>query len=341
MPLTRNSGCKITTFYLIQQIFLSFCGRIYSFLCNFALEMRKKEISILIPVYNDMCVDIVKKLAGLCEKERAYHNYFIYEIIVADDASPNKLCVEKNAFINKIANCSFIVKEANSGSAATRNFLAKKSRYQWLLFLDCDMKIVRDDFISCYLDNNCTSVINGGICIAKGDKHNLRCLYETHCAPMHQPEKRAQRPYQSFRSTNFMIERSVMLEYPFDERFKKSGYEDVMFGKVLKDNHVSIAHIDNPTMMVDFEDNTQYMEKIERSLRTLYAFKDELRGYSHLLTLVGGIHINAVFLIIRVWHTLFGAIERKILCSHHPILTIFNIYRLGYYLSLTKKRLKQ
>ncbi len=298
--------------------------------------MSKNEISILIPVYNEACVDIVRRLADMCEKEQARRREFRYEILVADDASSDKLTIEQNRLINTLVNCSFIEKEHNTGSAATRNFLAQKSQYRWLLFLDCDMRIVCDDFLVRYLDCESADVVNGGICINQDDKHNLRCLYETYCAPMHHPSKRNERPYQCFRSTNFMIERSVMLAHPFDERFKKSGYEDVMFGKTLKENHICIVHIDNPTMMVDFESNARYVEKIERSLHTLYTFREELRGYSRLLTFVNGIHIHFVLTLFRCWHSLFGALERRILCGKHPVLAVFNLYRLGYYITLTK-----
>ena len=336
MLLSRNSGCKITIFYLFSQTFSLICCSFYGFLCNFAQEMSKNEISILLPVYNEACVDIVRRLAAMCENERARRPDFTYEILVADDASPCVSSIEQNRQINTIPHCTFIEKERNTGSAATRNFLAQKSQYQWLLFLDCDMQIVSQDFLARYLDCASDGVVNGGICIKEGDTQNLRCLYETHCAPMHHYTKRSERPYQSFRSTNFMIERSLMISHPFDERFKKSGYEDVMFGKTLKEHRIRITHIDNPTMMVDFESNACYVEKIERSLRTLYSFRDELRGYSRMLTIVNGIHIKQVLTLIRCWHRLFGALERRILCGKHPVLAVFNLYRLGYYISLTK-----
>jgi hypothetical protein len=37
---------------------------------------------------------------------------------------------------------------------------------------------------------------------------------------------------------------------------------------------------------------------------------------------------------IRLWHRLFGALERRNLCSNHPSLNVFKLYKLGYYLSL-------
>ena len=130
-----------------------------------------------------------------------------------------------------------------------------------------------------------------------------------------------------------MIEREVFESCPFDERFTRSGYEDVLFGKMLKQRQVAITHIDNPVMMTEFEGNADYVRKIERSLRTLYTFREELRGYSRILTFDKGIHIGAVRGLIRLWHRLFGHLERRNLCSNRPILKLFNLYRLGYYLT--------
>ena len=95
-----------------------------------------------------------------------------------------------------------------------------------------------------------------------------------------------------------------------------------------------ILHIDNPMGFCCFETNAEFIEKTEEGLRTLYAFRNDLRGYSRLLTFVQGIHIPAILWLIRLWHRLFGAQERRNLCGFRPHLSLFKIYRLGYYLSL-------
>ena len=299
----------------------------------------KQELSILIPVYNTVCTDMVRILSQQCESIRQQHSSFCYEIIVADDASTDAACIELNQQIIRLPWCCFIKKETNTGSASTRNFLARNSKYQWLLFLDCDMLISNNNFIEQYLnDGHPSKVINGGINIGHCEEgnSNLRFLYEKQNEPYHTAEKRSLRPYHSFRSTNFLIERETMLACPFDERFLKSGYEDVLFGKQLKQKHISVAHIDNPTTMADFENNPDYITKIERSLRTLHTFRSDLSGFSPLLTFVGGIHINLVRIAFRQWHRFFGKAEHRWLCSHHPNLTVFKLYKLGYYLTLTK-----
>ena len=183
-------------------------------------------------------------------------------------------------------------------------------------------------------------VVNGGICIIEDPRlrHCLRYIYEKAAEPMHTAEKRQANRYQEFRSTNFLADRSVFESCPFDERFTRSGYEDVLFGKTLKQQRISVSHIDNPVMMTEFESNPNYVNKIERSLRTLHEFHQELRGYSRILTFADGIHISAVRTVIRLWHRIFGRLERRNLCSSRPWLKLFNIYRMGYYLTETNNK---
>ena len=81
-------------------------------------------LSILLPAYNQVCVERVITLKRLCDSIPSLN----YEIIVADDGSPDLGAVERNSAINSMANCRFIRKERNEGSAATRNRLAELSQ---------------------------------------------------------------------------------------------------------------------------------------------------------------------------------------------------------------------
>lgn len=294
------------------------------------MKTKKREVSVLIPNYNNVCVELVTVL-----QRQAEALGISYEILVADDASPMKEAIRQNEDINALPHCRYIVKETNSGSAATRNFLGAQSQYPWLLFLDCDISIPDDHFLERYVTDDHEGVVNGGIRITDDDglRHNLRYLYEKAAEPAHTAEKRQANRYQEFRSTNFIIERRVFEKCRFDERFTRSGYEDVLFGKMLSQQQVSVTHIDNPVMMTEFEPNADYVRKIERSLRTLHTFRNELRGYSRILTFDSGIHIGAVRGMIRLWHRLFGGLERRNLCGKRPCLKLFNLYRLGYYIS--------
>lgn len=294
-------------------------------------QWKKTELSILIPNYNNVCVDLVT-----CLQQQAETLGIDYEVIVADDHSPQQESIRENEAINEIPHCRYIVKKQNTGSAATRNYLGAQSRYRWLLFLDCDITIPSDDFLMRYVADGNEGVINGGICIIDDERlrHNLRYLYEKSAEPAHTAEKRQRQQYREFRSTNFLIERTAFEACPFDERFTRSGYEDVLFGKQLKQHGISITHIDNPVMMTEFEANPDYVNKIERSTRTLFAFRQELRGYSHVITLAEGIHVPLVRIVIRLCFKLFGNLVRRNLCGQRPCLRLFNPYRFGYYLTL-------
>ena len=298
-------------------------------------KLVKNELSILIPNYNNVCVELV---AGL--QKQAERLGITYEILIGDDASPQSETIQQNLPINQLPHCQFIQKEKNTGSAATRNFLGRQAKYRWLLFLDCDIVVAHEDFLERYMSDEHEGVINGGICITQDPtlNHCLRYIYEKAAEPEHTAEKRQTNRYQEFRSTNFMIERTVLEACPFDERFTRSGYEDVMFGKMLKQQSASVYHIDNPVMMTEFEPNSNYMDKIDRSLRTLHTFRNELRGYSRILTFADNIHIPAVLALMRLWHRIFGAAIRRNLCGQHPILRLFNIYRLGYFLCYQPKK---
>ncbi|MBR7171687.1 MAG: glycosyltransferase family 2 protein [Prevotella sp.] len=293
-------------------------------------------LSILIPAYNYVCVNLVKGL-----QKQAQQLGISYEIIVADDGSTAKQAIKINRGIANIPNCTYIEREENAGRAAIRNFLAEQSKYAWLLFLDCDMQLPDGLFLKRYMSNatDDIDVIDGGISIGGDHKalgNNIRYLYEHRAEPKHTARERGKRPYKSFRTTNYMVRRKVALAYPFDQRFRHYGYEDVLFGKQLKSVGIRILHIDNPMVLTDYETNPVFIAKTEEAMRTLAKFKSELKGYSQIITAADTLSHSHLDLVIRLWHRLMGGIERKILTGNHPWLPLFNIYRLGYYLSLTK-----
>ena len=289
-----------------------------------------KNLSILIPTYNDPCADLVRVLqrqADLLDID--------YEIIVADDGSTRQEVIEANRAINLLPHCRVEERKQNVGRAAIRNFLAQQAQYDWLLYLDCDLIVANDDFLYRYTKNSNCDVIDGGVAVNADEakfKNNLRYCYELQASYHHTVQQRNQQAYRSFRTTNFVISRQVMLSIGFDERFHSYGYEDVFFGKKLEENSIDIMHIDNPTILSNFEMNEHYIRKVEESLRTLHQFRDELQGYSGLLSLANRLHPVAP--LIRLWHSVNKKWERRLLTGPHPSLRLFQLYRLGYLMSL-------
>ena len=102
-------------------------------------------LSILIPTYNYNTLLLVKTL-----QQQAIESKVVFEILALDDASTDKQCSVENKKINALDHCSFLENEKNIGRTATRNILAKKAKYDWLLFLDADVIPLNHDYIETY-----------------------------------------------------------------------------------------------------------------------------------------------------------------------------------------------
>ena len=283
-----------------------------------------KELSVLIPTYNDPCASLVADLHRQAEALGIG-----YEILVADDGSTLPAVVEANRAINQLSHCRYIERPRNSGRAAIRNFLVGQARHEWLLFIDSDMVVCRDDYLRRYAETD-APVAYGGLVIGNVRRGNLRSLYEKASEHVYTVERRRQAPYQDFHTANFMARRDIMLANPFDERFRHYGYEDVLFGKALQRQGVAICHIDNPLSFEIYESNADFVSKTEEGLRTLWQFRDELRGYSRLLAVSG----RLPHWPLRLCHRLLGPWERANLTGSSPSLLVFRLYKIGYYLCL-------
>ena len=292
-----------------------------------------KDLSILIPTYNHVCVELVDTL-----QQQASQLPISYEIIVADDGSTIASTIEANRAINDYTNSRFIERPENAGRAAIRNYLAEKASLPWLLFIDSDMVVRRPDFVHHYVDTDEEQAVwDGGISVG-GDanklKHNLRYRYERANEHLHTVERRQQEPYRDFHTANFMAPRQLMTKYPFDLRFRHYGYEDVLFGMHLEKSHIPIHHINNPLSFEIFEENSQFLDKTEEGLRTLYTFRQELKDGSRLLQRVE--KLGWLMPLVRKYHQITNKLERRFLLRH-PSLFVFSLYRLGYFATLNDR----
>lgn len=290
----------------------------------------KKELSVLIPTYNCFCGNLVYSLYNMLELEKRKIDNFLYEIIVADDGSTNKDMIKRNLYIKELSHVNYIIREKNVGRAAIRNFLAQQAHFKWLLFLDGDIMLERTNFIEKYLYTD-FNVIIGGLQVYDRNhslQNNLRFLYELKYQYYHGVDHRQKQPYKEFRTINFLVQRDILLHIPFNEQFKHYGYEDVLFGKKLKDAGIQIHHIFNPIIIIDFEDNPTFINKTEEALRTLHQFRNELKGYSTLLK------YEWMKPLLLPMYYLIGKIIRRNLTGNNPRLFLFYIYKLLYYNSI-------
>lgn len=296
--------------------------------------MKRTQLSILIPTYNDPCLSLVKELLAQAEAERPLY----FEIVVGNDGSTAEETEAEMRDIALLPLCQVVSMTENVGRACIRNVLARAARYDWLLFIDADMEVASTAYLSNYLQAE-GEVVYGGYSIPEREnalKGYLRYKYECGGTKNSHAELRRRNPYQDFHTSNFLVRRTLYLEHPLDERFRHYGYEDVLFGKQLRRAGISIRHIDNPLLFAHFEDNRQFLQKTETAMRTLSEFKDELRGYSRLISFAERLcrlHLAGAF---RLAYKLTRGLCLKNLLSTHPSLRVFTFYKLGYYLDCQK-----
>jgi len=289
-----------------------------------------EALSILIPVYNWDCSRLIEDLS-----DQARVSGISYEIVIADDCSTDIHILERNReCAGSTENCRFFALGRNMGRSAIRNFLADKSKYDKLLFLDCDAAVRDDQFIRRYVDAaDKASVVCGGAVHSdeipeKGVE--LRWVYEKNADKERSARFRSRNPYARFTPFSFLIDRALFMRIRFDESYAHYGYEDVQFGCELERMGVSILHIDNQLIHLGLEKSEVYLEKTRQAVQNAFAHKDEVEGGSRLLT-----HYNRVvklrmrWLLKLIWTLFHGSMERNLL-GLKPKLKIFSLYKLCY-----------
>lgn len=286
-------------------------------------------LSVLIPTYNYDCSKLVRDLSRQLPADA--------EIIVGDDGSTDPRGMEMLEGLTDIPQLRLWRAGTNLGRAAIRNRLAGMAQGEWLLFLDSDAEVCNREFIPTYLKHREADVVCGGTAspsVCPSQEVSLRFLYESRYWKERSADVRQQSPFASFTTFNFMIRREVFLGVRFRENCKRYGHEDTLFGKDLERQGGTIVHINNPMVHIGLEPNERFLEKTEDGLRSLKEMRDLLSDGSRLLSTVSKLERWHMTWSVRLFHAVFGKLIRRNLCSTHPILRLFSVYKLGYYLSL-------
>lgn len=293
------------------------------------------HLTILLPTYNDSARALA---AELCRQASAIGG-LSYEVYIVDDGSTDERIRRENMLVSELPCCHYAQEEHHDCRSAMRNAMARYGQYEWCLMIDARLTPCDDQFLKRYLESGAEEggVVIGGVTVDGGMeepclvKENLRFRYERHEQRNHSLEARRRNPYRSMRTTNFFFHRSVLQRVPYDERVKGYGYEDVLLGKALSEAGIPVLHIDNPVVYTSFEDNEKYLQKVREALQTLKQFEGELTDYSPLLSLNANLSRLGLSPMVRLFHSLFGKMERKNLIGKRPNLLVFKLYKLGLY----------
>jgi len=230
-------------------------------------------LSILIPTYNTNLHPLVSELQAQlieCKIE--------YEIIVSDDASSDISVRYHNSLLAEQDHVKYIQYEQNIGRSKIRNSLADAATYPTLLFMDCDARVKKDDYIAKYLRfmeekhlHGTDFVVLGGLSYREmqpektkllryryGIKREVRPAYE-----------RNRDPYRAFTPFNMLISKSVFEKCRFEESLKQYGYEDTFFGIELKKCGIPVYHIDNELYHEGIDTNELLLNKVAAGVANL------------------------------------------------------------------------
>ncbi len=292
-------------------------------------------LSIGIPTYNtdiSTLVHMIHKQATLAE--------LTFEIIIYDDASTIK--IDANTSISTLPHLIYTANPTNKGRTATRNSIAQKARYDWLLFLDADTIPVSENFIKNYLqiilNNPQADIIFGGI--AYTDKippkeQYLRWLYGK--------EKESKKASERSKQPHFIISQNLLIKKQLFlslNTYNENLYGlDNIFSSELKRRNTHVIHIDNEAYHQGLESNEIFLKKSIDSLKTTVLFEkrgiiqNNLRPIQRIYNRLSSLGITRIVAIsIRP----FEGVLHKNLLGKRPSLLLFDLYRIYHYIQLKK-----
>lgn len=289
-------------------------------------------ISVLIPNYNYDCLQLVRDLhAQLSESGVPF------EIIVVEDGSTE--CLENNRRMTELAHVRYMERKENVGRFKIRRLLPSLAQYPYLLCMDSDARVVREDYIQKYLDfarRGERVVVTGGLEMEDrlpAPCHSLRFAYG------HQRESRSGRR-QGFRTFNYMIPAEVLAKVsPGDGEMLPYGHEDTLLGVYFKRLGVPVVAIDNPLVHLGLDTNARMLEKsVLANVNLLRLYNSgrypELMRESRLLACYIKVNRLKMAPLLRFAFRLSEKALLRNLNGPHPNMYLFDFYRLGKMLVL-------
>lgn len=191
------------------------------------------SFTIAIPTYNrGKLLPLV--LERIVEQVKNLSTYKI-EILVLDDASTDNTIQILESFKTKYPNFfHYIISEQNQGITKSRNILVKNALGDYIIFLDSDVLIAKDNIIKHIKthENNKNIICQGSLKFVatfekpEFEKKNLLTDYSN----------------SFFDTANLSIEKNKIIEAGFfDENFSGYGWEDLELGIRLKKKGLKVV----------------------------------------------------------------------------------------------------
>ena len=239
---------------------------------------RTSDIDICIPVYKTDPTPLILQLAQQNGAERA-------ALRIYDDGSgdPGLIRSIKDALARFPGRTTLIEGFENRGRSVARNSLLAVAEGDWLLLMDCDMRLPGPGFLDAY--RAAAKEQSGPCCIVGGFQidpqavtsatrlHALQSMVSD-CLPA---QVRSADPGRYVFTSNIFMHRAIAESVRFDEGFNGWGWEDVDWGLRIV-NRYPVQHIDNPAVHIGLDTTPsilrKYMESVQNFLRMLESHPD-------------------------------------------------------------------
>lgn len=293
-------------------------------------------VSILIPVKNYDIIALVHSMKDGMLKVPEFS-----EIIIGDDGSSEE-------YREKYKNLEgegvrLVVSEKNIGRAAIRNKLAMEATGDYLLYLDADAMV--PGTAEAYLRNwlpyyKKYKVICGGVLYHNVPPDNPEIMLRWKYGRYREQKKaseRSRRPYASFSTFNFLIEKSVITRIRFNEELKQYGHEDTVLGFQLKKAGIEIFHIDNELMHEGLESNREFLAKTKLGVENLSLLYDKVtdrKTFSELVLILRVYNKLSTLRLARLLSGVYISYREKMeiqLDSSKISLWLFALYRISMF----------
>jgi hypothetical protein len=242
--------------------------------------------------------------------------------------------VEINNELSALSFVKIVNLPKNLGRSAIRNRLAEEAKYDQLLFMDCDSKIMSKDYIKNYISQlHPDKLIYGGRVYdpqpPSDSKFLLHWVYGSNreVIPV---EKRKLQPYKSFQTNNFVIPKKIFVSIRLNEALKGYGHEDTLLGNELESRKIEILHIENPLCHIGLESAEEFLKKTDQGLDNLrYLIQNNIK--------TDNIKLVRVYKRLRccgmtgLYYSRYGKRKQNIknnLLSERPDLRLFDHYKL-------------
>lgn len=292
-------------------------------------------LSILIPTYNHNALPLAEALITQLKKTD-----IVYELICVDDGSSSTLNIE-NQKINSLKNATFIARENNVGRNANRQFLAEQANYNWLLFIDSDTIPKHSDFIKNYIPffKKDHEAIFGGFAYQNNtdSKTSLRYNFGKSREEVN-ASRRNSLPYKVIISANFLIKKDVFIA--LNKKVTTNIYGlDYLFGALLKQNNIKVFHIDNEVYHLGLDTNEDYLRKTKKAIEALTLIKQSSNITTHDISLLNAyqkLKKTGLEKLFSFTIKMATPLIEKNLQGSKPNLFLFDLYRLGHFIKLSK-----